>query len=115
MVENRGVGQIKKFKTLENQQSQPSTLKSKLLYLTNGDTLEKVIYIFGITRVENGGVGHLKTSKKVCPKIGNTHVTIFPKVNFRVPKVKSVISSKKSPMFGLFITPLCSQPLKMGG
>jgi len=48
-------------------------------YLPNGDRLGKNKCTIGFRTLENGGVGHLKTSKKKPNFGGNTHVTLNPK------------------------------------
>ena len=52
------------FKTpkyLINQKVNSNLTKSKLPYLTNGDSVKRNYWLIGFTIIENEGVGHLKT------------------------------------------------------
>jgi hypothetical protein len=71
-------------------------------YLPNGDRLGKNKCTMMIRTLINGGVGHLKTSKKKPNFGGNTHVTLNPKP-FRTlinGGVRHLKTSKKKLNFG---------------
>lgn len=63
MPKNGGVGHSQKSKFIIYQKSQLQKKKSNLLYLPNQESIIEFSYIFGITTLENGGVGQLKCLK----------------------------------------------------
>ncbi len=51
-------------------------------YLPNGDSVGECFYIVGFETLENGGVGHVQTSKPTPQSGQNAHRTQKPQISY---------------------------------
>jgi len=67
----------------ETQEKSTQRLKSETPpYLPNADSVGEFFYIVGFKTLENGGVGHVQTSKPTPQSGQNAHQTQKPQISY---------------------------------